>query len=186
MTEQIDQQAPQPEYYRPLSPSPQGIVEAEPNLPLGIIGGLLAAVVGGIVWAIVVVQSGREVGFVAWGIGLLAGFAVVLLARGKGVRLQVVAVLSAGLGILIGKYVTFAHDLQVAYSKLYPSAGQRFGYFASETFRLFRTNLGDVFSAYDLLWVGLAVFSAWRIAQATVLRPEAAAHSTGTTGDPGA
>lgn len=186
MTEQIDQNAPQPEFYRPISPSPQRMIEPEPNLPLGVIGGLLAAVVGGIAWAIIAVQSGYEVGIVAWAIGVLAGFAVVFLARGRSVQLQIVAVLAAGLGIVIGKYVIFVHELQVAYSKLFPGTSQRFGYFASESFRMFRTNLGDVFSGYDLLWVAFAVISAWRIAQATAHRHASVAQEGGPTSGPGA
>jgi hypothetical protein len=186
MSEQFDQQAEKPEYYRPFTPSQNAIAATEPSLPLGIIGGLLAAVVGGIVWAVIVVKSGYEVGFVAWGIGLAAGFTVILFARGKSVQLQVVAVLAAAMGILIGKYVTFVHALQVGFSKLMPGEPQRFGYFASESFRLFRTNLGDVFSGWDLIWIGLAVISAWRIAQGTVHRPATADPGAGTTAPPGA
>ena len=33
----------------------------------------------------------------------------------------------------------------------------------NEMFRIFRENLGDVFGLFDLLWIGLAVFTAWRI-----------------------
>jgi hypothetical protein len=44
----------------------------------------------------------------AWGIGLLSGFAVMFAARGKkGLPLQVIAVLSSIAGIVIGKYGTF-------------------------------------------------------------------------------
>ena len=32
-------------------------------------------------------------------------------------------------------------------------------------FSLFRNNLDVVFSFFDLLWVGFAVFTAWRIPQ---------------------
>lgn len=177
---------PQPEYYSPLSPPTQTtIASSEPNTPLGIIGGLLAALVGGIVWAIIVIKSNYEVGFVAWGIGLLAGFAVVLFARGKSVQLQVVAVLSAGLGVLIGKYISYVHALQVAHNKLFPGVEQRFGYFAGDSFRFFRTNLGDVFGGYDLLWVGLAVFSAWRIAQATIESHAVVEQGADTPNSPG-
>ena len=37
-------------------------------------------------------------------------------------------------------------------------------------FRFFREDLENVFGLFDLLWVGLAVFSAWRIPQ--VAEPE--------------
>ena len=41
--------------------------------------------------------------------------------------------------------------------------GVRLGIFSGETFSLFRENLGTVFSGFDLLWVALAVFTAWRL-----------------------
>ena len=39
------------------------------------------------------------------------------------------------------------------------------GLLSSEMFRFFRENLDDVFGLFDLLWVGLAVFTAWRVPQ---------------------
>ena len=67
------------------------------------------------------------------------------------------------LGILIGKYLSFAWVVQ----DIAEEDGVSLGVFSGETFSLFRENLGTVFSGFDLLWVGLAVFTAWRL-----LRPE--------------
>ena len=39
-------------------------------------------------------------------------------------------------------------------------------------FRIFRENLDDVFGLFDLLWIGLAVFTAWRVPQ--IEQPEPA------------
>lgn len=136
-----------------------------PNLSLAITGAVLAAAIGGIAWAVIVVKSGYEVGFVAWGIGIFAGFMVAFLGKGISVLVQVIAVLSAGVGILIGKYVTFVHELRMAADKV--GLDHTFGYIAGDSFRLFRENLGDVFSFHDVLWIGLAIVSAWRIAEMT-------------------
>jgi hypothetical protein len=132
------------------------------SLARAIGAGLVAAIVGGVVWAFIVKISEYEVGFVAWGIGFLVGTAVVFATGGaKGPRLQVVAVVLALVGILIGKYLGFALVVQEEAE----SFGESIGLFSGDMFEIFQDNLGDVFGVFDLLWVGLAVFSAWRIPQ---------------------
>ena len=117
---------------------------------------------GGVVWGLIVKISDYEVGIVAWGIGFLAGTAVVLAARGaKGQSLQVIAVVCALVGVLLGKYLSFAFSVQEEAEAL----GFTIGLVSSEMFRIFRENLGDVFGLFDLLWIGLAVYTAWRVPQ---------------------
>ena len=126
--------------------------------------GLVAAVVGGVVWGLIVKWTDYEVGFVAWGIGFLVGFAVVTAARTRGLALQVVAVLCALLGILVGKYLSFVWVLQNAAEDEFGEAVD-IPVFSMDTFDLFRDNLDTIFGWIDLLWVGLAVLSAWRALQ---------------------
>jgi hypothetical protein len=123
--------------------------------------GLVAAIVGGVVWGLIVKWTEYEVGFVAWGIGFLVGLAVVTAARTRGLVLQVVAVVCALLGILIGKYLSFVWSLQ----ELAAEDGVELPVFSMDTFDLFRDNLDTVFGWIDLLWVGFAVVSAWRALQ---------------------
>ena len=123
--------------------------------------GLVAAVVGGVAWGLIVKWTDYEVGVVAWGIGFLVGLAVVTVARTRGLVLQVVAVLCALLGILIGKYLSFVWSLQ----ELAKEDGVALPVLSMDTIDLFRDNLGFVFDWIDLLWVGLAVVSAWRALQ---------------------
>lgn len=127
----------------------------------GIAGGLIAALVGGFLWGLIVILSEYEIGIAAWGIGFLAGFAVVLFAGGaKGAPLQAVAVSSSLLGIALGKYVSYAYFFKQAVSDRFDVD---ISYFDSEIFRAFRENLGDVFGGFDLIWAGLAVVTAWQL-----------------------
>jgi len=127
----------------------------------GIAGGLVAAVVGGFLWGLIVILSEYEIGIAAWGIGFLAGFAVVRFAGGaKGMPLQVVAVVSSLLGIVIGKYISYAYFFKQAVSDRFDVD---ISYLDSEIFRAFRENLTDVFGGFDLLWAALAVMTAWRL-----------------------
>jgi hypothetical protein len=61
---------------------PSPLTEPSSSLLPAIGAGLVAALVGGIVWGLIVKISDYEVGFVAWGIGFIAGTAVVLSSRG--------------------------------------------------------------------------------------------------------
>jgi hypothetical protein len=129
----------------------------------GIAGGLLAAIVGGFLWGLMVILTEYEIGIAAWGIGFLAGFGVVRFAGGaKGTPLQIVAVLSSLLGIVIGKYISYAYFFKQAVEDRFDVD---ISYLDSEIFRAFRENLGDVFGAFDLIWAGFAIATAWQMAR---------------------
>jgi hypothetical protein len=150
------------------------VAEAERYTPSalgpGIAGGLLAALVGGFLWGLIVIVTDYEIGVAAWGIGFLAGFAVVRFAGGaKGTPLQVVAVLSSLLGIVIGKYISFAYFFKQAVADRFDVD---ISYFDSDIFASFRENLGDVFGGFDLVWAVLAVVTAWRLTGSSGFMPQ--------------
>lgn len=143
--------------------------EIEPASMLGaVIGGILAAVLGGIIWGLIVISTGYEIGYMAWGIGGLAGFAVLLLAKGKrGIPLQTVAVVASVLGIFIGKYLTFFHYLKEAVSKSHGvEAAASLSIVSENVIQVFLDRIDLMLSGYDILWVILAVVTAWSIPKA--------------------
>jgi len=131
----------------------------------GLLGGILAAIVGGVIWGLIVIATGYVIGYMAWGIGLICGFAVVLFSKGKkGVPLQVIAVLTSILGITIGKYFTFFHYLKEAVEKEYGAeAVSNISILSERVIQFFVENIGSMVSGFDILWVILAVITAWRI-----------------------
>jgi hypothetical protein len=135
------------------------------SLSLAIIGGVVAAVIGGGIWGLVVIVTGYVIGLMAWGIGLLAGFAVVLFSRGfNGVQLQVIAALSSVLGIAIGKYITFFYFLKEATTKKYGlEVASGVSFISERVVRVFIEGISSSMSAFDILWVALAVITAWKI-----------------------
>ena len=133
-----------------LPPEPQ----PEPNVGAALLAGGLAAIFGGIVWGLVVKWTGYEAGILALGVGLLAAFAVYLATGGRrGRELQVVGVATALLGILIGKYLSFAFIAQETFPGI--------GLLSGEMLRLFRDGLHEIFGPFDLLWIALAAAAAW-------------------------
>ncbi len=133
------------------------------HLPLAMLGAVLASVVGGIIWALIAIVTNYEIGFVAVGVGFLAGFAVVKLSGGKkGVQLQVAAVIASLIGIIIGKYIFFVHILgQVLTKEL--GTHVALSYFSPTVIGVFLGNPGASFGMIDILWVVLAVGTAWSI-----------------------
>ena len=130
------------------------------TIALAAAAGIAAGVAGGVVWGLIVKLSDYEIGIVAWGIGFVVGTAVLVAAgRRKGLPLQLVAVVGALVGILVGKYLAFAWVMQESASEV----GVDLGLVSSDMRELFRDALGDVFGWFDLLWVGLAVYTAWRL-----------------------
>lgn len=104
------------------------------------IAGGIAALIGGGVWAGLAIGLSIQLGYVAWGIGLLCGFAVSKLGRGHGTIFQIMAVGCSLVGIGIGK---LAFVLSAGGSVM---------------------DIGAVFGFMDLLFILLAVASAWQMA----------------------
>ena len=133
-----------------------------------LLGGALAAAVGGGIWGLIVILTGYVIGYMAWGIGLLSGYAVVLFSRGgKGMPLQLIAVLSSVLGITIGKYAIFFHLAKKAVAKQHGEAvAANVSFLSERVLQVFVNNIGSMLSGFDILWVFLAVITAWRIPKA--------------------
>ncbi len=103
------------------------------------IAGGIAALIGGGVWAGLAIGTSSEIGYVAWGIGLLCGFAVSKLGRGNGTIFQAMAAIFSLVGIAIGKL------------GFVMSAGSEF-------------TIMDTLGVVDIVFVVFAVASAWQMA----------------------
>ena len=70
---------------------------------------------------------------------------------------------------LVGKYLSYAFVVQEEAK----SFGESIGLVSGDMFSFFREDLDIVFGWFDLLWAGLAVFTAWRIPQVDEPEPTA-------------
>jgi hypothetical protein len=130
-----------------------------------ILAGLVAAVAGGVAWGLIVKWTEYEIGFAAWGIGFVTATAILTATRGaRGLPFQAIAIVLALLGIAIGKYLAYAWALQDAADSITGGAVS-ISVFSGDTINLFFDNLSFVFDWIDLLWVGFAVYTAWRTLQ---------------------
>lgn len=127
--------------------------------PIAAAGGLLGALAGAAVWAAIAVATNFEVGYVAVLVGFLAGYGVKLGARDK--RGGGLPVLAAGLsvvGLVAAKYFIFAWFAVEGARK----AGVGIGYIDPILLGKFFDFLPRMLSAFDLLWVILAIGAAYR------------------------
>lgn len=133
----------------------RGKITLEGNkIVLPILGALLAAVIGGAAWAVIVALTNYELGIVAWAVGGLAGYAVAKLAnRQVSAAHQVIAVVASLIGILLGKYFTVGYLYTESFS----------GIFESEVMTVFQENFSSLFDVMDIVFIALAVATAWQL-----------------------
>ncbi len=134
------------------------------NLPLAACMGIAAAFISGAIWAAIIVWTNMQIGYVAIGVGWLAGQGVFIgSGKKRGTLLQVMAVGCAILGLLLGKYFWVAsiiHDIAL-------KNGQELGYFDLKTILAFVQLFPKTLDFFDILWVLFALGTAWSIPKAS-------------------
>jgi hypothetical protein len=142
---------------------------------LVFLGAVLAAGLAGGLWAVLVIITTHPLGFGAWAIGLVAGFAVLVLARGsRGIVLQFFAALATVFGVFVGRYATFVHVLSEQLEKNYGSAAaEQVTPLSLETLEQFLLSLPDWTASEDLFWLAMGIFSAWGIPKVKAAKADA-------------
>ncbi len=137
----------------------QGQASAE-VLPRAAAFGALGAIVAAAAWAAVVIITNYEIGYLAVLVGFLAGYGVKFGAKGQhGKQLQRAALACTVVGLIATKYFIFAHFLSQAAAQ----EGVSLGYFSPVTLKAFPSAIPSMLSPFDLLWLFLALSSAWRV-----------------------
>jgi hypothetical protein len=138
-------------------------VEEKQGIKIGmpIIGGLIAAILGGVVWAVVAAMTEYEVGLIAILVGVLCGYAVVLFSNKQIATVhKIIAVVFALVGILLGKYLTVVYFT----SELFTDVSVLTLVFDGEMISAFTETIKEYFSEpTDWLFIVLAIVSAWQI-----------------------
>ncbi|MEP6892322.1 MAG: signal peptidase I [Gaiellaceae bacterium] len=149
----------------PEDPSPVSVpppVERTRHVA-ALLAGIVVAVAGGAAWGLAAKWTGREFGFLAWGVGILAGLVCVEVGgKRKTFALQVIAIVTAALGVLVGKYLAYAF---IVHGGTALEFGAPPAVLSMAMLRLFRSDLHSVFGLLDILWFGSAVVSAGLIAR---------------------
>ncbi|GAA0387079.1 hypothetical protein [Paenibacillus motobuensis] len=117
------------------------------------VAALLAAIVGAVVWALIIVLAEYELGIIAWGIGLLTAFAVSFFSPRITPVQQIIAVIASLIGIVLGKFFALSYIMNDGMD----------GMFSSYSITFFTDNIIEVSQPIDILFVVLAVVTAWQL-----------------------
>ncbi|MDH4226661.1 MAG: hypothetical protein OEV59_02740 [Deltaproteobacteria bacterium] len=140
-------------------------IEGEKSLGRGVLAGIVAAVVLGVVWVAVAALTGSKIGFLAWGMGGLCGYAV-LKFSGRGTASQATAILISVVGIIISKYfIVYCAYKSIVVKDFGVEAASAVSVFGAETIYVFMENLWTVFGGFEIPFEVLAVVSAWKITE---------------------
>ncbi len=121
-----------------------------------IVGGMVAAIVGAILWAAVTVATGFQIGYMAIGVGFLVGYAMRFFGGGGnqiyGVAGAILALLGSALGNVLSGIGLFANQEGIAIT-------EALGFLnPSVAVELLTSTTGPM----DLLFYGLAVYFGYR------------------------
>ena len=114
-----------------------------------IVGGLVGAAVGGGIWGLIVMFTNLESTWMATGVGVIVGFSMMLMTKGKrGWPITIIALLFSIIGILFGRYIIESLDS---------------GFFSAGTIDIFLEGLDRSIDGANGVWIFLALVAAWKM-----------------------
>ena len=128
---------------------------AEQNLPVGVVAGLGAALVGAVAWAAITFAMEYQIGYMAIAVGFLVGFAV-RLGKGTDKIFGIVGAVFALAGCLLGNFLSII---------LFACKQEHMNVFTALTtldYTKVPAIMSDSFSPMDLLFYGIAVYEGYR------------------------
>jgi hypothetical protein len=130
------------------------------RLLLGILGALAGAILGAVAWAAITASTHFQIGYMAVGVGILAGYGMRVLSGGRdradGIAAGIVALLGCVLGNLLTAVVVIAQHQHYA---IVPAA---LAVLMQPALAL--ELLRDGFDFMDLLFYAIAVYAGYRAA----------------------
>jgi len=131
-------------------------LKAKENFVFGLIGGLVAALIGAAIWAGVTVVTEYQIGWMAVGVGFLCGYAVRMMGKGVSDHFGYAGAGCALFGCLLGNFFTIVAFI---------GKEESLGFFQV----LGLLDYGQVpelmkltFSPIDLLFYGIAVYGGYK------------------------
>ncbi len=131
-------------------------LKLEQNLPLGIIAGLFAAIAGALVWAVIIVSTGYQIGYMAMAIGFLVGYAIKNTGKGIDKIFGISGAILSLFGCLLGNFLGIVG---------FVANSEGLSYFKTLTaidYSLIPELMTASFSPIDLLFYGIAVYQGYK------------------------
>jgi len=136
------------------SDAPTDAVTTRP-LWLAFLAAAVAAFLGGLLWAVISIATGYNLGILAFAIGAATGFTAQLVAgTGIGGFERFLSGLFAAGAVILGNYVIVVHELK----DVLPGVG----YFNSEEINSLVHHFGAYVHGFDWFWIAIAAYAAIR------------------------
>ncbi len=126
------------------------------NLGMGIVAGLAAAIVGGVLWAVITYYAGIQIGWMAIGIGFLVGFSIRHFGKGKDVSFSIAGAFLALVGCLLGNIFTVCMYISVE------SGEGIFNVLSGLDFSTMSDYLITSFRLMDAVFYGIAIYEGYK------------------------
>ncbi|WP_185968909.1 toxin-antitoxin system YwqK family antitoxin [Carboxylicivirga sp. M1479] len=140
-----------------------------------LIGGLLATLISGVLWAVVTVSTEYQIGYMAIGVGLIVGYSVRFFGAGIDQHFGYLGAFLSLLGCLLGNLFTqvgfYAHEQSLSYLEVLSYLD------LTTTINV----LTESFSPIDVLFYGIALFQGYKLAFRRVSELEIKLIQEGTT-----
>jgi hypothetical protein len=143
------------------------------RLLLGTLGAIAGALVGAIAWAAISAATHFQIGYVAVGVGFLAGYGMRTLGGGRDRADGVIAGAVAFLGCVLGNMLSVVIDFAPHDQAHRGIVELTFLVLLNPTLAWFM--LSHTFSMMDVVFYAIAIYAGYRAA----LKPPAAVTSTG-------
>jgi hypothetical protein len=126
------------------------------NIPMALVFGLLASIVGAILWAVITVSTGYQIGYMAIAIGFIVGYTVKFAGRGNQITFGIIGAVLSLFGCLLGNYFS-----QIGFA----SSALHMGFFDTLTMIQPSLVLGamkDEFAFMDIVFYGIAGYEGFK------------------------
>ncbi len=155
---QEEEAAPNYEVVKNLTAEAHELLRKQQDVGFAVIGGLAAAIVGAVIWAVITVVTEYQIGYMAIGVGLLVGFSVRYFGCGIDQHFGYIGAFFALAGCALGNLLS-----QIGFI----AQSESLGYFETITLLNFDIILSvyrESFSPMDLLFYGIAAYEGYKFA----------------------
>jgi len=129
-------------------------MDTESNLLMGLVGGVVAMLVGAIAWGAVTYFTQYQIGYLAVGVGFLIGIAVKFFGRGKTAIFGISSAILALIGTMLGNLIFYSGIIAKEESMPFLTV---FFYFLTAPADLIGL-FAAAFDFMDVLFYGLAAY----------------------------
>jgi len=147
-------------------------LKLEQNLPMGVLAGLLASLVGGLLWAAITIITEYQIGYMAIAVGFIVGYGVRYMGKGLDQIYGVIGAFFALLGCLLGNFFSIvgfaANEMEMGYM-------ETLNYI---DYAVIPEVMGETFSPIDLLFYGIAIYEGYKFAFRPITEEEILEHAT--------